>query len=444
MALSGIQIFKLLPNTNCKKCGFATCLAFAMRVAAKNVEAEACPDLSDEAKEVLGAASVPPISQLEIKSGTEKVKVGEELVMFRHEKKFFNKAAYAVCVKDTEDISAVTEKINLVKAFNYERAGEVLKFDLIAVKCESGKPEVFREVLKFVRETVSFPIILMSAEPEIIRAGLDVLTGEKPLIFSANNYNWEEMTVIAKTAGAPLVLTCENGLESLAELADKVKKSGYENIVLDPASASPAKMLEDYTLIRRFALEKSFKTLGHPTISYIKNDNSFIKSVISTCKYASIIVFDDLKDWERLPLLTLRQNIFTDPQKPLQVDPGIYSVGEPDENSPVFVTTNFSLTYFILSTEIEGAGYSGHLVATDAEGLSVLTAWSAGKFSGEIVGKFMQRIDIASRVSHKNVIIPGYVAVISGELEDSLPGWKVMVGPPEASDLSSYLKEFWN
>ena len=222
-----------------------------------------------------------------------------------------------------------------------------------------------------------------------------------------------------------------------------MKSKGFENIVLDPGSTNPAEILKNNTLIRRSALEKNYKPFGYPTILYLNENNIFINAIIGICKYASIIIFENLETWEHLSLLTLRQNIFTDPQKPLQVDPGIHKVGEPDDKSPVFVTTNFSLTYFIVSTEIEGSGYSGHLILADAEGQSVLTAWAAGKFSGEIVGKFVQGTGIEDQVAHRDIIIPGYVAVISGELEDNLPGWNVLVGPQEASDIPAYLKEVW-
>ncbi|MFC1726752.1 acetyl-CoA decarbonylase/synthase complex subunit gamma, partial [candidate division KSB1 bacterium] len=248
----------------------------------------------------------------------------------------------------------------------------------------------------------------------------------------------------AKKSDVPMVVTGNGELSALAALAEKVKSKGFDNIVLNPASTNSAEILKNYTLIRRSALEKNIKPFGYPAILHLQGDNIFINSIVGICKYASIIVFDDLKDCEHLSLLTLRQNIFTDPQKPLQVDAGIHKIGEPDERSPVFVTTNFSLTYFIVSTEIEGSGYSGHLILADAEGQSVLTAWAAGKFSGEIVGKFVKSTGIEDKVNHRDIIIPGYAAVISGELEDNLPGWNVKVGPQEASDIPSYLKEVWS
>lgn len=441
MALTGIQIFKLLPNTNCKECGFATCLAFAMRVAAKKIDAEACPYLSEEAKKVLGASAVPPINLLEISRGEESVKVGEELVMFRHEKKFYHKTAFAFCVKDTNDEKSTLEKLNWIKQINFERAGETLKFDLIAIKSNTNDKEKFKATVTVIRNNINFPFILLSDNPEIMREGLEVLKGAKPLMYLAHEDNWEKMSELAKTYNASLVISGKGGLESLAMLSEKVKSKGIENIVLNPESKPLSQMVNDYTMIRRLALEKNYRTFGHPTIAYIDGENAFPQSVIGICKYASILIFDDLKEWESLPLLTLRQNIFTDPQKPLQVDPGIYKIGEPDTNSPVFVTTNFSLTYFIVSTEIESGGYSAHLIVADADGLSVMTAWAAGKFSGESAGKSVKNSGIESRVSHRNIIIPGLAAAISGELEDALPGWKVLVGPQEASDIPTYLKE---
>jgi len=443
MALTGLEVFKLLPNTNCRECGFATCLAFAMRVAAKKIEAESCPYLSEEAKEILGASAVPPIRLVEIKSGDKSVKIGEELVMFRHEKKFFHQTAFSVCINDSEDEKEITKKLEKIKKINFERAGEILKLDLIAVKDTSGDKQKFGKTINLIKNFIDLPLIMFSENPEMVAAGLEEIPGDKPLIYSANIENWEKMTELAKKYDASMVLTAEDGLKSLSELSERIKNRGFENIVLNPKCRSLTEILSNYTLIRRLSLENNYRNLGYPIILYLEGENNFVNSVVGICKYASIVVFNDVNDWEYLPLLTLRQNIFTDPQKPLQVESGIYKIGEPDESSPVFVTTNFSLTYFIVSTEIEGAGFSGHLLVTDAEGQSVLTAWSAGKFSGEIVGEFVKNSGIENNISHRNIIIPGYVAVISGELEDTLPGWKVYVGPQEASDIPSYLKEIW-
>jgi len=444
VALTGLEVFKLLPNTNCRECEFATCLAFAMRVAAKKIEAEACPYLSEEAKEILGASAVPPIRLVEIKSGDKSVKIGEELVMFRHEKKFFHQTAFSVCIDDSEDEREITEKLEKIKKINFERAGEILKLDLIAVKDTSGDKQKFCKTINLIKNFIDLPLILFSENPEMAAAGLEEIPGDKPLIYSANIENWEKMTELAKKYDASLVIAAEDGLKGLSELSERIKNKGFENIVLNPKCRSLTEILTNYTLIRRLSLENNYRNLGYPIILYLEGEDNFINSAVGICKYASIVVFNDVNDWEYLPLLTLRQNIFTDPQKPLQVEPGIYKIGDPDESSPVFATTNFSLTYFIVSTEIEGAGFSGHLIVTDAEGLSVLSAWSAGKFSGEIVGKFVKKSGIENNISHRSIIIPGYVAVISGELEDSLPGWKVYVGPQEASDIPSYLKEVWS
>ncbi len=444
MPLTGLEVFKLLPNTNCRECEFATCLAFAMRVAAKKIEAEACPYLSEEAKEILGASAVPPIRLVEIKSGDKSVKIGEELVMFRHEKKFFHQTAFSVCIDDSKGEEKITEKLEKIKKINFERAGEMLKLDLIAVKDTSGDKQKFCKTINLIKNFIDLPLILFSENPEMAAAGLEEIPGDKPLIYSANIENWEKMTELAKKYNASLAITAEDGLKDLSELSERIKNKGFENIVLNPKCRSLTEIISNYTLIRRLSIENNYRNLGYPIISYLEGEDNFINSAVGICKYASIIVFNDVNDWEYLPLLTLRQNIFTDPQKPLQVEPGIYKIGDPDESSPVFVTTNFSLTYFIVSTEIEGAEFSGHLIVTDAEGLSVLSAWSAGKFSGEIVGKFVKNSGIENNISHRSIIIPGYVAVISGELEDSLPGWKVYVGPQEASDIPSYLKEVWS
>ena len=310
MALTGLGVFKLLPNTNCRECGFATCLAFAMRLAAKKIEAEECPYLSEEAKEILGASAVPPIRLVEIKSGDKSVKIGEELVMFRHEKKFFHQTAFSVCIDDSKGEEEITEKLEKIKKINFERAGEILKLDLIAVKDTSGDKQKFCKTINLIKNFIDLPLILFSENPEMAAAGLEEIPGDKPLIYSANIENWEKMTELAKKYDASLVITAEDGLKGLSELSERIKNKGFENIVLNPKCRSLIEILTNYTLIRRLSLENNYRNLGYPIILYLEGEDNFINSAVGICKYASIVVFNDVKDWEHLPLLTLRQNIF--------------------------------------------------------------------------------------------------------------------------------------
>jgi acetyl-CoA decarbonylase/synthase complex subunit gamma len=448
MALTGLQIFKLLPNTNCKDCGFQTCLAFAMKLAARQVELDLCPHASDEAKEVLGAAATPPIRGVRIGTGPREVAVGEETVMFRHDKTFYHATAIALSVSDQMSDEDIAARINRAKDISFDRAGETLAVNLIALKSEGGDANRYADLALRVSDESGFPLILCSEHPEPLKSALDTCAVRRPLIYAATLENWEEMADLARSYKVPLAVRHHGSLAELHDLSAKIRESGVEDLVLEPGAESLSQALEYQTAIRRAALEQSDKDFGFPTLVRLGGDGESALTTaaaasLGICKYASIMILDTDEPWMFLPLLALRQNIYTDPQKPLQVDPGIYPIGEPGPDSPIAVTTNFSLTYFIVSTEMEGSGAPGWLAVVEAEGLSVLTAWSAGKFGGELVGKRLLEMGIEDKVSHRKVIIPGYIAVIQGEMEDAMPGWEIMVGPEEAGDIPAYLKEVW-
>jgi len=448
MALTGLQIFKLLPNTNCKDCGFQTCLAFAMKLAARQVELDLCPHASDEAKEVLGAAATPPIRLVRIGTGPKEVAVGEETVLFRHDKTFYHHTALALTVGDQMPEADLARRISETEAVCFDRAGETLSLDLVALRCESGNANHYAETARRLSDESGFPLILHSENPEILRAALEACAVRRPLIYAATGGNWEGMAELARSFKVPLVVRHDGSLSELHDLAAKIRETGVEDLVLEPGAKTLREALENQTVIRRAALEQSDKDFGLPTLMTVGGGGASPQAgaaaaTLGICKYASIVILEGDEPWMFLPLLALRQNIYTDPQKPLQVDPGIYPIGEPGPDSPLALTTNFSLTYFIVSTEMEGSGVPGWLSVVEAEGLSVLTAWSAGKFGGEFVGKKLLEMGIEDKVSHRKVIIPGYIAVIQGELEDTLPGWEILVGPEEAGDFPAYLKQVW-
>ncbi|HAK59938.1 MAG TPA: acetyl-CoA decarbonylase/synthase complex subunit gamma [Nitrospiraceae bacterium] len=443
MALSGVQIFKYLPKTNCKKCGHPTCLAFAMKLAAKQASLDACPDASAEAKQALGEASAPPVRPVTIGAGDGAVKVGDEICMFRHEKKFFNPSVFAVAIKDTEAGDAAAKKIEAVKASEIDRVGQHLKVDAIAVTEESGDPAKFASVVKqVVDDAPGVPLILVSINPAVIEAGIAHCADKKPLIYAATAENAEAMAKIAKEKKASLAVSAA-GLDALIELSEKVKGMGVEDLVLDPGARKAKDMIEQYTIIRRAAIKKNFKPLGYPVISFATRDDAVSETMaasIGVMKYASIIILNNIEKWKMLALLSLRQNIYTDPQVPMQVAQNIYKVGEAKEDSPLLITTNFSLSYFIVRGEVENSKVASWLAVMDNEGLSVLTAWAAGKFTASRIAQFITESGADKSVNHKELIIPGYVAILSGALEEKLPGWKITVGPREANALPSFLK----
>jgi acetyl-CoA decarbonylase/synthase complex subunit gamma len=442
MALTGLDIFKLLPRTNCGECGVPTCMAFAMKLAAKNADLAACPTASDAAKQKIGAASKPPIRLVTIGPPGREVAVGNETVLFRHDKTFVHPTAFAVAFSDAEPLRESCHRIAELREYCLDRVGEQLRLDLALVDNDSEAVGPFVETVRALAGGSGRPLILRSESVEALAAGLAVLEGQRPLIHAATPENATEMAALALAHKAPLVARAPD-LDALAELTKRLAGLGVQDLVLDLPAENPAAVLQYNTLIRKMALKGSFEPLGYPIINFVSShDLPTLVADAATLllKYASILVMDTLQYQALLPLMMLRQNIYTDPQKPIQVEPKFYAIGEPGPNSPVLVTTNFSLTYFLVAGEIENSGVSAHLGIVECEGMSVLTAWAAGKFSGAKVAAFLKASGIEEQVKTRRLIIPGYVAQISGDLEESLPGWDVVVGPQEVSDLGPFLK----
>lgn len=443
MPLTGLEIFKLLPKTNCKECGQPTCLAFAMQLAQKKAELSACPYASEDAKRILGAASEPPMRTIKTGTGEFAVEMGGETEMFRHEKTFYHQTAIFIAIEDTWDENTIRNSV--VSADNYimERVGEKLKIDGFCIKNTSNNAENFLKTLSIVKEISLRPVILYSNDASTMRKAAEIMNGHKPIICPGNG-NYEEFTAIAKESGGACIITDEN-FDDLAEKTVKISGDGFKEIILNMDSADTGELLTRNIIMRRAALRKNFKPFGFPTITFFKAKDELellADASAAVCKYAGAIVLPHFSPELLMTIFTLRQNIYTDPQKPIQVDPRIAAIGEPTHESPVFVTTNFSLTYFIISGEIENAGISAWLVIPDCEGMSVLTAWAAGKFSGQKIANFVKVMNLPDKVKTREIIIPGYVASISGDLEEALPGWRVVVGPQEASDIAPFIKNY--
>jgi acetyl-CoA decarbonylase/synthase complex subunit gamma len=444
MALTGIQIFKLLPKTNCGECGFPTCLAFAMALAAGKAELEKCPTISDEAKAQLSEASAPPIRLVTIGTGDYAVKTGGETVMFRHEKTFFNKPGFALLVTDTMDDGEVDRRIGTLTEFQYERVGLVLRPELLALKHTSDKDCFLRMVKKAA--TTPYGLILMSADPGVMKEALDVTKEKKPLIYAATRESADAFGKLALEYACPLGVKAE-GMEELTALVDKLAAAGVKDMVLDGGSRSVKEAFSDQVIIRRGALQGRIKSLGFPTIAFpCDMTDDFMKETLIAslfvAKYAGLIVLSDFRGENLFPLLLERLNIYTDPQRPMTTSQGIYPINNPDASSPVLVTCNFSLTYFIVSGEIENSRVPTWLCVMDTEGLSVMTAWAAGKFVADTVGPFIKKCGIAEKIDQKRLVIPGYAANILGDLEEELPGWNITVGPREAAMIAAFLKAY--
>ncbi len=445
MALTGLQIYKLLPQTNCKKCGFPTCLAFAMKLAAKQAELSACPFVSEASKQQLEAASQPPVRLITIASDGHKVVAGNEIVLFRHEKTFYHPAGLFVRVKDTDSAEQIASLVKQVDAFKVDYVGINLHMDGIAVENASGDAGKFTAAVEAVRSASQLPLVLIAKEANAFEAALTKLNGETPLLYGADSSNWTPIAALAKKANLPMAIKGNGDLQALATLSEQVKAAGVENIVLDPGPRGFRDSLALATQIRRLAIKKNLRALGYPMIVFpgegaTSPDMEPVLAAQGIAKYAGFIVLDQFTPARAYALLVLRQNLYTDPQKPIQVQPGLYEINSPKPESPVLVTTNFSITYFSISNEVEGAGLPAWLLVADAEGMSVLTAWAAGKFDADRIAKAVKTANVESKVSKKRVILPGAVAVLMGEVEETLAGWQIEVGPREAVDVPAYLK----
>lgn len=416
-----------------------------MKLAQKKAELSECPHASEQAKEILGAASEPPMRLLKAGVGADAFETGGETEMFRHEKTFYHQTAIAVKIDDNQPADSIAAQVKEADEYIIERVGEKLHIDafrLSNISKDSGK---FLSALDVIMQNSSRAVIIDCADIETVKAALSKLNGRRPIIRPGDG-DVMEFAKLASEQGASLIIDA-GSFQELAEKTEKTAASGFRDMILNLHCDGAGEKLRGNTIMRRAALRKGFKPFGYPAIWFINDEDEselIADAVVGICKYCGIIVLPKFNKEMLLTLYTLRQNIYTDPQKPIQVDPRLAAIGDPKSDSPIFVTTNFSLTYFIISGEIENAGISAWLVIPDCEGMSVLTAWAAGKFSGDKIGKFVKEIGLENKVNKREIIIPGYVAVISGDLEEALPGWRVIVGPQEASDLAPFIKNYLN
>ena len=442
MALTALEIYKHLPKTNCKECKFPTCLAFAMALAQKKASLADCPHVTEEAKAALEGASQPPIRLVTIGAGEKKVEIGNETVLFRHEQTFVHPTGIAIEISDSLENADIAKAAGEVKKLSFERVGMTLSVNMVAVTGESGNPDKFAAAVKTAREVSGLPLILMSRKPEVLEAGLKQVSGEKPLLFAADKDNHAALAALAKAHGAPLAVTAAN-LEELADVAQKAAALGAADLILCPDSGSLGARVQDLTILRRAALKKNFRPLGYPLMAVVSDADPFKEVAAAStfiAKYAGVVVIKGRGLGEILALLTTRQNIYTDPQKPIQVKPGCYAIGDAKPTSPVLVTTNFSLTYYNVAGDVEASRIPCYILVVDTEGTSVLTSFASDKFNADkVTAMLSEDKGIKDKVSHKRVIIPGLVAAMSAKLKDK-SGWEVLVGPRESSGIPKYLK----
>ncbi len=447
MPISGSGIVKMLPGKKpCKDCGFPTCFAFAMKLATGGATVDKCPYLSPEVKAKLEDLLAPAIKLVTIGSGDNKVQVGNEEVIYRHEKTYVHSPGIALLISDKESDAKVNEKIRKIKELQFPWVGLTLKAELFALQFESGDKNKFLALVKKVSDSSNLGMILISQDLDALFSARDLCADKRPLLYPITKENIDQAIPKIKANPTPVGVRGAS-IDELVPLTIKLKDAGVDEAVLDPGSKNLMEAIKDQTFIRRAALKQGFRPLGYPTIAlpcFMTKES--IKEALAASvfinKFAGLIVLSDFDQFTLLPLLVQRLNIYTDPRFPMAVEEKYYEIGEPDANSPVLITSNWALTYFIVSSAIEATKVPSFLVVKDTEGLGVLTGWAAGKFSGDSVGAMVKKSGIESKVKNKKIVLPGRVARIKGELEDALPGWEVVVGPREAAGIGAFLPEY--
>jgi len=440
MALSGLDIYKLLPKTNCRECGFATCLAFAMQLAKKSVSIDKCPYLSKESKDILEAQALAPIKLITVGSQGHGFEIGNETVMFRHEEKFHRPCAIGFIVEDSLSDSEIKNKVDKINALKFERVGQKLEASLIVIK-QTHDTGRFVESVRLVSSGTLLGLGVMVKDAQTLRASLNCLSEKKPLVYYSGFGDLNPVVDVAREFGASLVVSADS-LDALSDLTVSLSKSGFNDFILEVKGGSIPDKVWSLTQIRRLALKKNNRSLGYPSLVIIDKSDPFEEAQEAAtyiAKYAGVVLIKNTEAFEALSLLTLRQNIYTDPQKPLQIEPKLYPVGPVNDKSPVLITTNFSLSYFTVLGEVEASKIPSYIVSVDTEGMSVLTAWAAEKFTPQRISDSLSKYKVKDVISHNCLIIPGYVAVMSGELEEE-SGFDVTVGPKEAAGIPSFLK----
>jgi len=461
--LSPIDVYMLLPKTNCKKCGLENCMAFATKLVNREIALELCTPLFEKQYQKnyqkLWDMLKPPVKEVTIGTGDNIVKIGGKLVMYRHELAYFNPTAIAIDVTDEMPEEELLIRVKKTEGFSYTYIGRELKLNMIAVRSTSNNPEKFRSTVKKVVENTKLPLILCSFNPKVVEAGLMTAPKARPLIYAATKDNWKDMAELALTYNCPLAVFAPNDLKLLRSLAKTLVDYGVQDLVLDSGTfpnEGLADTISNLTMIRRAACKRGdellgFPIMGTPITAWTEHSDvaevnmwneAYIASVLIN-RYADILIMHSAEGWVLLPTTILRQNIYTDPRKPVAVEPGIKVFGQPDENSPVMMTTNFALTYYTVASDIEQFGINCYLIVVDTEGLAVDSSVAGRKLTAEKVAEAIKQVKAEEKVKHRKLIIPGKAARLSGEIQE-LSGWEVLVGPRDSSEIPKFLQEKWH
>jgi acetyl-CoA decarbonylase/synthase complex subunit gamma len=473
--LSPIDIYMLLPRTNCKECGEPNCIAFAAKLVNREVSLEECPPIlkkeHEKAHKKLQEMLAPVIKEITIGAGEHVVKIGGKLIMYRHEFTYHNPVALAFDVTDEMPVQArfseekgLTDRVKSVENFTYNYIGRDLHLDMLAIRSTSNDPATFKSAIENVTKTTDLPLVLCAKDPSVMEAGLVVASDKRPLIYAATEDNWSEMADLALMYNCPLTIFAPNDLNLLRSLSKTMVEYGVKDLVLDPGTFTGkelSKTINNFTMVRRNACKGGDDLLGFPligipmTVWSSEKDSkemlawkeAYVASMLIS-RYADILIMHSIDGWVQLPTVIWRFNIYTDPRKPVSVDPQLYTFGKPERTSPVMLTTNYALTYFTVESDIKKFGTDCYLIVADTEGISVESAVAGRYLTAESIAEAVKKSGVAEKVDHKYLIIPGMAARLSGETEDELnnvglSGWRVMVGPRDSSGIAKLLEEKW-
>jgi acetyl-CoA decarbonylase/synthase complex subunit gamma len=459
--LSPIEIYKLLPGTNCKECGETNCMAFAARLVNRETTLQECPPLLEPknkaAFDKLWALLKPAVRSVVVGTGDRKVTLGGEYVLYRHDFTYFNPTAIAIDVSDEMPDEEFEARIKATDGFKYDYIGMTLELDMIAVRSTSNNPAKFEAAVKKAAGLTDLPLILCALEPAVIEQGLSAVGERRPLIYAATKDNWKEMADLALMYGCPVVASAPFDLKTLKSIARTLWEYGVEDIVLDPGTQIDdglSATIDNFTILRWNAINGEeylgFPLLGAPIVAWAEKTedpvlNEWNETVIASallCRFSDALILHSVSGWSLLPLVILRQNLYTDPRKPVSVEAGVKSFGEPNEMSPMLITTNFALTYYTVASDIESAKINCYLVVVDTEGISVESAVAGRKLTADNVGEALKTYKVGDLVKHRHLVIPGRAARLSGEIQE-ISGWTVSVGPIDSSGIASYIEEKW-
>jgi acetyl-CoA decarbonylase/synthase complex subunit gamma len=457
--ISPIDVYRLLPMTNCKACGDENCMAFATKLVNREVNLDACPPLLEAAHraayEQLWALLKPPVREVVLGSGERTVKIGGKLVMYRHELNYANPTAIAIDVTDEMEEIEFIERLKAVEDFSYRYIGQDLRLDLVALRSTSNDPKKFGSAAKKLEEATNLPVVLCSTNPEVVENGLLVLGKRRPLVYAATQENWREMADLAMMYRCPLVVAAPNTLTLLKSLTKTLVQYGVDDLVLDPGTF-PGDGVTDtvnaFTIVRRAACKEGddalgFPVLGTPIAAWSGDEapevavwKETLLAAMQIVRFADILILHNLEGWSLLPVTVLRNNMYTDPRKPVAVEAGLRTFGEPGKHAPVMFTTNFALTYYTVASDIEAAQADCHLLVVDTEGLSVESSVAGRKLTADKVAEALKESKVEGLVDHRKLIIPGRASRLSGEIAETT-GWEVVVGPLDSSGIPKLLSE---